>query len=328
MAGNKKAVRRYKIIDACLRNRTRRHPSMNDIIEAIRKKLDVDISPETIQKDIAAMREPYPDGFNAPIRYDFRKKGYEYTDPDYSISGVSLNSDDVSAIKEAIGIIEAIGGSRINERFNQAVEIMQTSITENLSKDEHSAKIIQTQSTEEARGFEHFDKIFKACKEKTPMSILHYSYSKKVFKHTILHPVLLKEFDSRWYVIGYSERHRSIRTFGLDRINAPELILGGFHSVATNEIDSYLNDVYGVYPIKGWKKERILIRTSPLISNYFRTHKIHPSQKIKAQINGAAYFYLDLIPSYDLVRLILSYGKEIHVVEPATFKEFIKTMQP
>lgn len=327
MAENKKAVRRYKIIDACLRNRMRTYPNMNDLIEAIREKLNVDVSPETIQKDIAAMREPYPDGYDAPIRYDFQKKGYEYTDPDYSISGVALNSDDVTAIKEAMDFIEAIGGSRVSERFSQAVEKMLTSFTEDLSKDERASNIIQTQAVTEARGFEHFDKLFKACREKIPVSLLHYSYSKRAFKSTILHPVLLKEFDNRWYVIGYSEQHKSLRTFGFDRIYSPELIMTDFHSVPAVAIKNYLNDVYGVYPIENWKKEHIVIRTSPHITNYFRAQKIHPSQHIELKNNGAADIHFDLIPSIDLVRLILSYGKELRVMEPVRFKELIKNMK-
>ena len=50
---NKSAFRRYKVIDQLLRNRMRMYPTMEDIIEACREKLDVDPSPETIQKDIA-----------------------------------------------------------------------------------------------------------------------------------------------------------------------------------------------------------------------------------------------------------------------------------
>jgi predicted DNA-binding transcriptional regulator YafY len=300
---------------------------MQDLIEAIREKLEVDVSPETIQKDIAAMREPYPDGYDAPIRYDFRRKGYEYTDPDYSISGVSLNSDDVTAIKEAMDFIDAIGGSRVSERFNQAVEKMFTSITEDFSKDERSANIIQTQAAIEARGFEHFDKLFKAAREKIPVSMLHYSYSKRIFKSTILHPILLKEFDNRWYVIGYSERHQSLHTFGFDRIYAPELVMADFYSVPSVEVDNYQNDVYGVYPLQDWKKEHIVLSSSPLITNYFRAQKLHPSQHIELKNNGAADVHFDLIPSYDLVRMILSYGKEVRVIAPLAFNEFIQSMQ-
>ena len=72
---NKNAFRRYKLIDQLVRNNMRKYPTMNDIIEACWVKLQIKISPETIQKDMAQMRELPPNGFDAPIYYDFKYRG-------------------------------------------------------------------------------------------------------------------------------------------------------------------------------------------------------------------------------------------------------------
>ena len=90
---SKSAFRRYKVIDGLLRNPMRKYPNMNEIIDACLDKLDFLPSKETIQKDLANMRLPYPDGFDAPIRYCHINRGYEYTDPNYSLSGVSLRQE-------------------------------------------------------------------------------------------------------------------------------------------------------------------------------------------------------------------------------------------
>lgn len=327
MAENKKAARRYKIIDACLRNTMRRYPKMEEIIEMIREKLDVDVSPETIQKDIAAMKEPYPDGFDAPIRYNRSKGGYEYTDPNYSINGVALNSDDVTAIKQALDIIDAIGGSRVSERFNHAVEKMITSIREDLPTEERERKIIQTDTTVSSRGFEHFDTFVKACRSRIPVNIIHYSYTKRAFKTTTVHPILLKEFDSRWYVIGHSEAHGALRTFGLDRIYSPVFLRKVFIEPSKTTADTYLKDVYGVYPLEGARKEQIVIRTRPLITNYFRAQKIHDSQQLEMESRGSALITFELIPSMELLRLFLSYGNELDILQPISLRERLTKFQ-
>ena len=44
---------------------------------------------------------------------------------------------------------------------------------------------------------------------------------KRNFNAVIVHPIRLKEFDNKWYLIGFSEHHNSMRTFGLDRIYEP-----------------------------------------------------------------------------------------------------------
>jgi predicted DNA-binding transcriptional regulator YafY len=50
-------------------------------------------------------------------------------------------------------------------------------------------------------------------------------------------------------VIGYSETHGAVRTFGLDRISEPLKLKKKYHFTDSSEVDTYLNDVYGVFPI-------------------------------------------------------------------------------
>jgi len=321
---NKQAYRRYKVIDACLRNKMRKYPSMSELVDAIEKKLDISTTGNTVEKDIKCMKLPAPDGFDAPIKYNYTKRGYEYLDPDFAISGVSLNSSDVDAIKEAIDVISAIGGSRVSEKFSHAVEKMLSSVQEDLPQSEKDRKIIQTDVVAEGRGFEHFDLFFTACRERIPVNIAHYSYTNRTFKSLTIHPILLKEFENRWYVIGHSELHDDLRTFGFDRIYGPELIRKDFIDTSHKVRDEYLNDVYGVYPLREGKKEKIVIHTSPLITNYFRSHKIHASQEMDINEYGDALISFDLIPSMELTRLFLSYGDQLIVNEPKRLAEFIE----
>ena len=321
---NKKAYRRYKVIDACLRNKMRPYPKMGDLIDAMQEKLDVSTTPDTVQKDIAAMKMPPPDGFDAPIKFNRSRLGYEYTDPDFSLTGVSLNSIDIDAIKEAIDILSAIGGSRVSEKFSHAIEKILSNAQEELSTSDRMRKIIQTDSVTEGRGFENFDLLFSACRERIPVNLAHYSYSKRTFKVITVHPVLLKEFENRWYVIGHSEAHGQLRTFGFDRIYGPVLIRKDFIDTPRSVTDEYLNDVYGVYPLRDGKKELIEIHTSPFITNYFRAQKIHASQKMDIRGNGDAIITFNLIPSMELVRLFLSYGSSIIVRKPLRLKKYME----
>lgn len=50
MPQNKSAAIRYKIIDACLRNKQRKYPSLKEIKEKVEEKLGKTISLSSIQK--------------------------------------------------------------------------------------------------------------------------------------------------------------------------------------------------------------------------------------------------------------------------------------
>ena len=322
---NKNAYRRYKVIDACLRNKMRRYPNMKEILAALEEKLGVNTTAETVQKDIAVMKMLPPDGFDAPIKFNRTHLGYEYTNPDFSINGVSLNSYDVDSINEAIEVISAIGGSRVSEKFSHAIEKVLSNAQE-LNNKEVKRKIIETDYISEGRGFEHFDLLYSACRDRVPVSFIHYSYSRREFKALIIHPVLLKEFNNHWYVIGFSEAHQALRTFGLDRVKAPEPIYKVFRDTSSDVIDAYLNNVYGVYPLPNCTKEKITLHANAMITNYFRAQKIHESQDVEMRSRGDSIITFELIPSMELVSLILSYGNQIRVLEPKhlakTVKEF------
>ncbi len=323
---SKSAFRRYKVIDSLLRNSMKRYPKMEDIIEACHAKLEFYPSEETIQKDIANMRLPYPDGFDAPIRYNRAKLGYEYTDPNYSLSGVSLRQDEIEAIVEAVDVIRSIGGSRISDKFNHAVEKIFSATLERTNADEESVPVLQTMVPPVSRGFEHFDLFYRACREHIPTSFIHFSYKKRKYKHVILHPFLIKEFENRWYIIGFSEQHDSIRTFGMDRVSEPILLKRKYNYTNPKVIKTYLNDVYGVLPIPGAKKEQIKIHVSQLWTHYFQAYPLHESQKIEKESEGTSFITFEIIASVELARYFLSQGRHVKIVEPQWFIEFTKNL--
>lgn len=318
---NKSAYRRYQIIDKLVRNKMKRFPTMTEIIEACLDKLKIDTSPETIQKDIAKMRESPPEGFDAPIYYDYKGKGYAYSDPDYELGGVSLTDIDIETIRESIEFIQTIGGSRISEKFNHAMEkILSTSLE--FSTVNTKQAILQTMNPPRSRGFEHFDLFYKACREKTPVSLVHYSYKKRNFSALTIHPFMIKEFENKWYVMGFSEKHNQIRTFGLDRVFDPFLLKKKYITVEKSAREKEANDYYGVFPIPNQKKQGVKIHVSALVTNYFEAYPIHESQLIKKEESGSSVISYNLIPTIELTRLFLSHGYHVHVIEPKWLIEF------
>jgi predicted DNA-binding transcriptional regulator YafY len=141
-----------------------------------------------------------------------------------------------------------------------------------------------------------------------------------------VHPILLKEFQNRWYLVGYSEVHKSIRTFGLDRIYEPLHLKRKYIASDNKEVESYCNDIYGVYPIENQPKQQITFLTSIKITNYFEAYPIHASQKAEKNESGSSFFTIDVVPSMELIRLFRSYGKNLEVISPQWLRDQTKTL--
>jgi len=326
MNPGKSAYRRYKIIDGMLRNSMRPFPTMDDITEACREKLSFEPSSETIQKDMANMKLPYPDGFDAPIKFNRTKLGYEYTDPNYSILSLSLRPEDIEAIYDAVDLIKALGSSSMSEKFSHAAEKLFSTIIESKREAENKVPILQTMTPPVSKGFEHFDLFYHACKEKMPVSMIHYSYQKRTFNHVLLHPFLIKEFDNRWYVIGHSELHGETRTFGLDRITNAVLLVKKYIHTDSTIMQNYLQKVYGVFPIPKATLEAIQIRVSQLGTHYFQAYPLHESQQIVKNGDGTSTIKFQMIPSIELARYFLSQGRHVTITKPTWFKKFSKSL--
>lgn len=323
---SKGALKRYKIIDGLIKNPYRKYPTLDQILDKCNEILDADFSLETISKDLRHMRGSFPDGFEAPIKYCHTNKGYYYTDPDYSFSGVSLRPQELDAIEEAVEIIRALGGSRISDNFNHAVEKLLSASLEKEQSEAGRLPVLQLMTPPISRGFEHFDLFYKACKERIPVSFIHFSYKKRAYKHIILHPFLVKEFENRWYVIGFSENHDSIRTFGLDRISEPFIIRKKFIKPDLTQTKAYLNDVYGVFPVPEAKKETIEIHVSELGTHYLQAYPLHTSQRIEKYNEGTSLITFELIPSIELARYFLSQGRHVTILQPTWFSKFTQDL--
>ena len=322
---SKSAYSRYRVIDKMLKNIYKPYPSLLDIQEACEISLHRAPSLDTLEKDIRNMKQS--DVFEAPIVFCRKNLGYYYSNPNYSINSIPLTDSDISSIKEALDLVNNLGGgNRVNERFTHAIQKILATYKEQFPDSDTERKIILTDYVEGAKGYENFNTLFKACKNQRPISFSHYSYNNREFKAIIVHPILLKEFENRWYLVSYSESHQSIRTFGLDRIYEPVHLKRKYVTSDEKEVESYCNDIYGVYPLENQPKQRIRFLTSINITNYFEAYPIHFSQKPKKNESGSSFFTIDVVPSMELIRLFRSYGKNLEVISPDWLREQTKTL--
>lgn len=325
MGISKSAYSRYRVIDKMLRNVYKPYPSLSDIQEACENSLDISPSLNTLEKDIKNMKQS--DVLDAPIVYCRKNLGYYYSNPNYSINSIPLTDYDISSIKEALDLIKNLGGgNRINDRFSYAIQKILATYKEEFPDSDTQRKIILTDYVEGAKGNENFNTLFNACKNQYSISFSHYSYNYREFNVVIAHPILLKEFENRWYLVAYSETHKTIRTFGLDRIYEPLALKRKFIDCDSKEVESYCNDIYGVYPIENQPKQSITFLTSIKITNYFEAYPIHFSQKAEKNESGSSFFKIEVVPSMELIRLFRSYGKNLEVINPEWLRLETKTL--
>jgi predicted DNA-binding transcriptional regulator YafY len=250
-----------------------------------------------------------------------------YTDPDFKIGNLDLTDADIASIRESLALVQSIGAGRIDEKFSHAMQKVLATAAEVFDQPQsNAASYLQTMSPPISRGFAHFELFSRACREQIPLSFVHYGYKKRKFTAVQLHPFLIKEFDNKWYLFGYSENHQEVRHFGFDRIYSPLLLNKPYKRFDQQTTFDLLANAYGVFPIPDKKKQRITLEVSSLITHYFEAYPIHNSQQIKKHADGTAQITLELVPTIELARLILWHGYHVQHIAPKWFADFTKAL--
>lgn len=324
---SRSAFRRYKVIDELLRNKYRKYPKMEDIIDACREKLHFEPTRETIQKDIAHMKAPSPNGFDAPIYFNRFHHGYEYTDPNYCLHGIQMKQEEMDALLDAVDLIREIGNKRVSNQLNHAIEkLVFTTLAERQDQSTESPTL-QLMQAPTSRGFELFDFLWSATKNKHVLSFVYFSYESRQFDAVILHPFLIKEFENRWYILGYSERKQTIQTFGFDHISDPLIIDTCFIPIPKEQLYCLLYEQYGVTPINSFESTEITVRADQLSTYYFQAFPIHSSQHIHKFSSGSSTITFQLIPTVELANYLLSRGNSIQIIGPKDFRDFVFSLK-
>jgi len=324
MPVNKKSFSRYRIIDACLRNKYHKYPNIEYIIEKCEEKLDCKISVSTFEKDLYAMKNNSEPGYYAPIEYCKTNKGYYYSDKTYSIENFALKEEDIDAIEFATAILQQYKKLPILEKYASAIDkIMDVvNVRKILNKDEFT-EYIQLEKVFTNKGNEYLEILINAIKEMQVLMVKYRTFYSTKETVLIIHPYLLKEYKNRWYLIGLNEKYKDISTLSLDRINSIEVVANVKYKRTSFNPDEYYKYSIGMNVNKG-KPKQILLEFAKEQAQYLITQPIHESQKVIKTTDSKITISLKVHPTIELISFIQGWGNYVKVIKPIELQNKIK----
>jgi len=246
MATNKNALIRYRTIDKCLQNNSRKW-TLENLIEACSDALyeyegkHTNVSKRTVQLDIQTMRSDKL-GYNAPIE-SYERKYYRYAAPNFSITNIPLTEMDLDILTESMEMLRQFKDISLFSELNGVIQKLEDKIYRE-SKDQ--TPIIHLDKNEELHGLEHLDTIYQAILKKIVLRVSYQSFKAKKPSDIILTAYILKEFNNRWFVVGRKIDSDRVMTLALDRIIKITYELDEPYSRENFDPDQYYANTYGV----------------------------------------------------------------------------------
>lgn len=195
-------------------------------------------------------------------------------------------------------------------------------------------------------GVEHLPLLFDAIRQNRWVKLTYRRYDAGANKTHKVAPLFLKEYNHRWYVLVIIRDTGKLKNdapvlFGLDRIVHLEL-----EEIAPKDLFEQtkmyqqmkkdygtatpfdiFDEIIGV-TFSDNAVSKVVLSFSPTQSFYLKSQPWHHSQEILIDNKDEFQIALYVRPNDDLIRLILSQGSQVRVLEPLELREnIVKTLQ-
>ncbi|WP_420378773.1 helix-turn-helix transcriptional regulator [Gilvibacter sp.] len=271
-------------------------PSKQDIIEWLKEK-DFKLSVRTFERDLERIRSDY----GLEITYDKSKDGYFINEAE------SVKVDSFFKFLEIVNLADLF--------------------TDSLKDNRKILDIVDFDDSRSFKGIDNLRTLLLAITQGRNVTFEHENYTNETLTDYTITPLLLKEYENRWYVIGVPSSINDIRTFGLDRIKGLELV--GSSKINKQQYAKQLsrfNNIVGLHyednlPVK------IRLLVNQVHIKYMRSLPLHHSQVIHSRNKDGQYFVdFCLVPNYEFKTQILKMGPEAVMLYPESLKTEIKEM--
>ena len=319
MPTNKNALVRYQYLDRLLSDH-HHYYDIHDLTEKVNDRLEAGgyetVTQRCIEKDLNAMEY---DLFAAPIeRFKWNGKNcISYSNHSFCIFNKEMSNEERALLREVLNTLGQFDGLNHFEWLDK--------FKIGLGLDESRRIISFSNNPYYMSDPALLGKLFDQISNEVVIRLSYHTFTDQNVRSIVFHPYLLKQYNDRWFLIGAADSDKKILNFALDRIDGVEPLPEKKYVESPEDFYERFEDVVGV-TIYDKEPEHILFWVSDASKDYVATKAIHGSQtQIKGEteqnlrslypnLEGGAFFTIDCIRNYELIRELWSYGKELIVL--------------
>ena len=325
MPPTKNALLRYAAIDTFLQ-RTGRRWRFVDLHAAVSAAYndysgaDTGISIRTLREDLKNMRAGGATGYNAPIVAD-PELGYYYEKEGFSIFNSPLSVDDLVVLQGALSALKQLQGLGLSQDLAELVERLELRLS--YPNKEGGREVLQFELLAGYQGQRWLGPLYTAIRDQQAQWLTYQSFHAPEPQREVVHPYLLKQYNGRWFLVAQRDgRAGDASVFALDRIQNLELAPDRYRA-SEHEPSTFFAHLLGVSILPQAELQKIRLRFAKTRLPYVLTKPLHSSQEIEQDSEGPIVG-LTLIPTRELITLLLSFGADIEVIDPPQLREKLR----
>jgi len=274
-----------------------------------------EVSVKTAQRDIDHLR----DRFNAPLSYDFTRRGYSYSNDLYELPGLPGSQQEILCLLMAQSLLNRSAGGYISRELDKLREKLFLAAQPSGLSAESVGKLFSAVWS----GFSPVqEKIFRVVTHALLKNrLIRFTYRSPASDETttrIGEPHHLQFYMASWVLIAYCRERQDFRKFYLSRMTDLQLLEAVFEPRSEDDWRPLLENAFGLF--QGWKCVPVILRFSPFRARWIREQQWHPDQTLAERPDGGLDLTLLVADFREIKMKILQFGADCEVLSPEALR--------
>lgn len=295
-------------------------------------------SEPTIKRDISYMRHK----LNAPIEYDYNRRGYVYNldkmqeakdsgelkeaefDP-CELPNRWYSPTELYVYMTALGMLNTLEELK-DGLLCRNMSMLRTNMLsmlegtrEQIKELQKRIKVVQPPMRLYRNSF--FEMIGCALVTRKRLRIMYFTRKDQLEKDREISPLRMVNYRNCWYLDAYCHRTKSLRTFNLDYIRHVVILTRNCEAVAMRDIEEQLDCSYGMF--SGGELQTAEIRLDREVAAFVRHEMWHKDQVLTRLPDGSYMLKVPFANPTELTGQILRLGQHAKVEAPESLRRYV-----
>jgi predicted DNA-binding transcriptional regulator YafY len=305
--------------------RENRYPNYPKLLNEM-KKMDVagtfKLSQKTLQRDVDYLREEY----NAPIKYDYSKKGYYLTNPEWTWECPLLESEEMKASLFGARLAETILPEPLRSEIRKAVDRQLMNNEKGVDEDVSLESLVVTINHRSRVSPEIFGIVFAAWEKHQTLKVDYRRIGCSDTRNFTIEPHVLTLFDGCWYIKG---RMIAKGDWDCAEWGYPDMILALPRIVSAELLDTtfetdqrIVNDVANGRLFNMDEVHNVSLKVVGISASYVK-EQFSEKEWVEHE-DGSLTLHIGRAVKLTLVKWILGEGGNVIVLTPKTLAEEVQ----
>ena len=274
---------------------------------------ELEVSRRTVLRDIEFLKSD----LGAPVKYDARRRGYVYTEPNWIMPSVRITEGELLALMVAEKALDAYAGTPWADRLRDAFDRMTAALPDRveIAPRDLLTRVDFAPEAEAETSPEVIKTLNLAIRDNQVLEMDYQGLGRDRPRQYTVDPYILRHARGAWYLAAREHRSGQVPLYNVSRIRRVRPTGATFDYDASGfDPKAYFAGTFGTHQTS--ERYRVAVEFSGWAARLVQERRWHASQKFVKRPGGRIRFEVEVAHLDDIWPWILSWGSEAKVLKP------------